>query len=167
MRKALLTIILCVIGLTSCDIESPYSGYAAYFSFDATFAPFNQIYSAGQFITIRKKSVTSYEVTDIYGSKQIQQLTEAQARQHFQYGFGGFIIGTPIQGGDIIVYDWACPNCDLSPNRLQIMELGYAKCNSCNCEFDLSQKGYAIKGESRPLWLYHNYSMGSEITIRN
>ena len=168
MRKILPILLLCLPLCYACTINSTFSGYAAHFVFDATFSPFDQVYGAGQFITVKRgRSASSYEVTDIFGNKETKQLTEAQSRQYYQYGFGGFIIGTPLQGGGIKVYDWACPNCDLSPTRLELSELGNAKCPDCKCEFDLNQNGCAIKGESRPLWQYKVSNVGSEIVIRN
>ena len=101
MKKFFLLLITALTTL-SCDTESPYSGYSVFFTCDASFHPFNQASSYGQFITIRRKSSTSYEVTDVQGTKHTHNLTEAEARQKFYYGLGGLIIGTPsMEDGQI------------------------------------------------------------------
>ncbi len=165
MKKIL--ILLCIIGFMSCDGESPYSGYAAYFSVDATYHPFNQIYGAGQYIKIKRKTRTTYEVTDVLGNKYEKQLSEYEVRQGFQYGYGGFIIGTKYDG-ELMAYDWACPYCDMGIHRLKLNEIGYATCDGCNSTYDLNIGGIPIEGKSdKRLWQYRIFRSGNIITIQN
>lgn len=168
MRQKTLTLCLLLFGIVACDIESPYSGYQAYFYCDASFSPFNQIFGAGQFITIKRRSHSSYEVTDVFGNKQIKELTELEARQGYYYGFGGFIVGTPSMGdGNVWAYDWACPNCDVTVHRLELSDIGHATCHNCGAVFDLNSGGIPIEGKSRTLWRYKVLQAGNNITIQN
>lgn len=160
-------ILLCLIGLVSCDGDSPYSGYAAYFSVDATHHPFNQIYGVGQYIRIKRKTRSTYEVTDVLGNKYEKQLSEYEVRQGFQYGYGGFIVGTNYEG-TLMAYDWACPNCDMSIHRLELNDIGQATCSNCNTTYDLNIGGIPIEGTSRErLWQYRIFQAGNIITIQN
>lgn len=161
---------LLIIALTtlSCETESPYSGYSVFFACDASFHPFNQASSYGQFITVRRKSSTSYEVTDAQGVTHTKQLTESEARQRFYYGLGGLIIGTPsMEDGRIWAYDLACPNCDMARYRLKIDNTGLATCTNCDCVYDLNCGGIPIEGKSRILWRYRVHTAGTFITVQN
>ena len=171
MKRSILTLILIALTLTSCETESPYSGYAVYFTCDAAFAPYNQMNNLGEFITIRRRqgSTPSYELTDALGNKHIHQLTEAEARQQFYYGLGGLIIGRPItdSNGSIYAFDLACPNCDTQRHRLNIDHLWRATCPNCATVFDLNLGGIPIEGKSRVLWRYRVFSTGSIVTVHN
>lgn len=160
-------ILLCLIGLMSCEGDSPYSGYAAFFSVDATHEPFRQIFGYGEFITIKRKTHSSYEVTDVLGNKYEKRLSEFEMRQGFQYGYGGFIVGTDYEN-ILRVFDWACPHCDLSIHRLEVQNPGFAYCENCHTRYDLRYGGIPIEGESRKrLWRYNIFQAGNIITIQN
>lgn len=166
--KKILTLLITALTALSCDTESPYSGYSVFFTCDASFHPFNQASSYGQFITIRRKSSTSYEVTDAQGTKHTHNLTEAEARQKFYYGLGGLIIGTPsMEDGQIWAYDLACPNCEMARYRLQTDHIGRASCNNCGSIYDLNCGGIPIEGKSRILWRYRVHTAGTFITVQN
>ncbi len=168
MKRSLLIILLLTTGIVSCDTESPFSGYSVFFTCDAAFHPFNQINSFGQFVTVRRKNSTSYEVTDAMGNTEIRQLTEQEARQQFYYGLGGLIIGTPsLEDGTIKAYDLACPNCDMARHRLTINNLGFAMCNNCAAKFDLNSGGIPIEGKSRTMWRYRVFTTGTFVTVQN
>lgn len=157
-----------IIFMTSCETESPYSGYSVFFTCDAAYHPFNQVSSFGQFITVRRKSSTSYEVTDAMGNTEQRQLTEQEVRQQFYYGLGGLIIGTPsMEDGNIWAYDLACPNCEMARYRLYINDLGLAECHNCDCVYDLNCGGIPIEGKSRIMWRYRVHAEGTFIIIRN
>lgn len=167
MRRAI-AILFTIIAAVSCDTESPYSGYSVFFTCDASFHPFNQASSFGQFITVRRKSSTSYEVTDAQGIKHTRNLTEAEARQKFFYGLGGLIIGTPsMEDGNIWAYDLACPNCEMARYRLLLDDVGRASCNNCGSIYDLNCSGIHIEGKSRILWRYRVHRAGTFITVQN
>lgn len=167
MRKLIITTLIAILFLTACS-ESPYSGYAANFSCDITFPPFNQVTSYGQFITVKRKSGTSYEATDAQGNTYTRELTEYEARQKFQYGLGGFIIGTPsLEEGEIFAYDWACPKCDMARYRLDIDDIGLATCHNCGSVYDLNSGGIPIEGNSRVLWRYRVFLNAGRLTIQN
>ena len=166
--KRYLILIISILLLVACSGDSPYSGYAAFFTCDTSFSPFNQVTSFGQFITVKRKSSTSYEATDLQGNIYEHQLTEMEARQKFQYGLGGFIIGSPtLEEGEVYAYDWACPNCDMARYRLDIDEIGIASCHNCNTKFDLNSGGIPIEGDSRVLWRYKVFMTGTYLTIQN
>ena len=171
MRRYIAALTFILLGIVSCDTESPYSGYAVYFTCDAAFAPYNHINSLGQFITIKRKqgSTPSYELTDALGNKHIHQLTEAEARQQFQYGLGGLIIGRPLSdnNGEIHAFDLSCPSCDSQRHRLSIDHLWQATCPNCRTIFDLNLGGIPIEGKSRVLWRYRVSTMGSIVTVHN
>lgn len=158
--------------ITSCEIDSPTSGYQVYFSCDFSFHPFNQINSPGLFITVRNKNNgTSYEVTDANGGKSTYNPSELELRTPYYYGLGGLIIGTPYSDpNNIWVYDWACPNCENARYRLDIERdngTGHATCPNCGVVYDLNNEGIPIKGKSRPLWRYNYFTSGTTIVIRN
>lgn len=165
--RTILTL-LAIACISSCDVESPYSGYSVYFKCDMAYHPFNQITSFGQFITVRhKNSYRSYEVTDANGERTTHNLSEMELRNQYQYGLGGLIIGTPSMGdGNIWVYDWACPACE---TRLDIAHdgTGQAACSKCSNIYDLNYEGIPISGKGRPLWRYRYMQYGTEIVIRN
>ena len=169
--KKKLPFIISILLLISCSGDSPYSGYAAFFTCDTSFPPFNQVSGFGQFVTVKRKTSTSYEVTNAQGITYEHQLTEAEARQKFQYGLGGFIIGTPSappnEDYSIWAYDWACPNCDMARYRLDIDDIGLATCHNCGTVFDLNSGGIPIKGDSRTLWRYRVFMSGTYLTIQN
>ena len=171
MKKitALLALIL-TLAISSCDVESPASGYQVYFTCDMAFHPFNQISSFGQFITVKRKGTKSYEVTDANGHTTTHNLTEIELRQPYHYGLGGLIIGTPsTSDGNIWVYDWACPACETARYRLEIARngTGLATCPNCHNMYDLNSEGIPVKGKSRPLWRYNYIISGTTILIRN
>lgn len=168
MRLRILTIILMAFAIVACDTESPYSGYSANFSFDTSFAPFNQVTGFGQFITVRRKSSTSYEVTDAMGNTTVRQLSENEVRRKFYYGLGGFIIGTPSLGdGTVWAYDLACPECDMARYRLELDDVGRASCGHCGSVFDLNSGGIPIIGKARTMWRYRVTPNGTYMTIHN
>ena len=169
MKKitALLALTL-TLAISSCDVESPASGYQVYFTCDMAFHPFNQISSFGQFITVKRKGTKSYAVTDANGHTTTYNLTEMELRQPYYYGLGGLIIGTPsMEDGRIWAYDLACPNCDMARYRLQIDNVGLATCNNCGCIYDLNCGGIPIEGKSRILWRYRVHTAGTFITVQN
>lgn len=158
---------IILLGLTACG-ESPYSGYAANFSCDIAYPPFNQVTGLGQFITVKRKSGTSYEVTDAQGNIHTHELTDMETRQKFQYGLGGFIIGSPsLKDGEIFAYDWACPTCDMARYRLDINDIGLAACHNCGAVFDLNSGGIPIEGKSRTLWRYRVFLTNTIMIIQN
>lgn len=171
MKRYIIALLIFVAGLSSCDTESPYSGYAVYFTCDAAYSPYNHINSPGQFITVKRRQggTPSYELTDALGNKHIHQLTEMEARQQFQYGLGGLIIGRPISYGDgnLCAFDLSCPNCDSQRYRLSIDHLWRATCPNCSTIFDLNLGGIPIEGKSRVLWRYRVFTTGSIVTIQN
>lgn len=171
MKKVitLLTIIL-LFAITSCEVESPSSGYQVYFTFDNAYHPFNQTTSFGQFITVKRKGTKSYEVTDANGYTTTHNLTELELRTPYYYGLGGLIIGTPsTSDGNIWVYDWACPACETARYRLEISNdaTGLATCPNCGTVYDLNSEGIPVKGKSRQLWKYNYFTNGTTIVIRN
>lgn len=168
-RITLLTLIL-LFTISSCEVESPASGYQVYFTCDYGYHPFNQITSYGQFITIKRKNNKSYEVTDANGHKNTYNLTELELRTPYHYGLGGLIIGTPsASDGNIWVYDWACPACENARYRLELARdgTGHATCPNCDNVYDLNSEGIPIKGKSRTLWRYNYFTNGTTIVIRN
>lgn len=170
MKKIITLLALILLLATSCDVESPTSGYQVYFQCDYSFHPFNQITSYGQFITVKRKNNKSYEVTDANGVKTTTNLTEIELRTPYHYGLGGLIIGTPALGdGNIWVYDWACPSCETARYRLDVSHdgKGLATCPNCGNVYDLNYEGVPIKGKSRPLWRYNYFTNGTTIVIRN
>lgn len=161
----LIALLFC---LTACDDESSDSGYSVFFSCDITYSPFNQASSLGEFITVKRKNNTSYEVTDVFGQKHVRQLSEIEARQQFFYGLGGLIIGTPsLQDGSIWAYDWACPRCEQARYRLTLNDVGVAECDNCGCRFDLNSGGIPIEGDSRTMWRYRVLFDGTRIVVQN
>lgn len=168
MRLNIFFLIFAAVAIAACDTESPYSGYSANFSFDTSYPPFNQVTGYGQFITVRRKSGTSYEVTDAMGNSTVRQLSENEVRQKFQYGLGGFIIGTPsLEDGTVWAYDLACPHCDMARYRLELDDVGRASCDHCGTVFDLNSGGIPISGKSRTMWRYRIASAGTYMTIHN
>ncbi|MBR2637636.1 MAG: hypothetical protein IKD40_02185 [Bacteroidaceae bacterium] len=170
MKKKIILLLLAILVLSGCETDSPYSGYAVYFTCDTGYYPFNHATSLGQFITVRRKQggTPSYEVTDAVGNKHIHQLTEMEARQQFQYGLGGLIIGTPsLEGGTLWAFDLACPNCDSQRHRLELDDIGRAQCPNCNALFDLNSGGIPIEGKSRVMWRYRVFTAGTMVTIQN
>lgn len=166
--KRVITALFAILMTVSCDTESPYSGYSVFFTCDASFYPFNQMSSFGQFITIRRKSSTSYEITDAQDRKHTHNLSEAEARQKFYYGLGGLILGTPsLEDGNIWAYDLACPNCEMARYRLLLDEIGRASCDNCGSIYDLNCGGIPIEGKSRVLWRYRVHTAGTFITVQN
>ena len=170
MKKTIALLTLILLTTTSCDTESPTSGYQVYFKCDMAFHPFNQITSYGQFITIKRKSSKSYEVTDANGHTTIHNLTDPELSSPYFYGLGGLIIGTPsMADGNIWIYDWACPACETARYSLDIAHdgTGFATCPKCANVYDLNSGGIPIKGKSRTLWRYNYMTTGTEILIRN
>jgi hypothetical protein len=172
MKKtlSLLAVVCLFVTLVSCEDDSPTSGYSVFFKCDMAFHPFNQITSFGQFITVRGKGYRSYEVTDANGYTTLTNLTEIEMRNHYDYGLGGLIIGTPSMcDGAIWVYDWACPNCDNARYRLRITRdgTGFATCDNCGVVYDLNSGGIPVKGKGRTLWRYKYAAFGTEVVIRN
>lgn len=172
MKKRLTTfliVILCM-NIIACEDESPTSGYQVYFKCDMTYHPFNQITSFGQFITVKMKNNRSYEVTDANGYTTVTNLSELEMRNPYHYGLGGLIIGTPSMcDGNIWIYDWSCPTCDIARYRLNITRdaTGLASCDKCGNVYDLNSGGIPIKGKGRPLWRYKYTTFGTEVIIRN
>lgn len=168
MKRGFIFLIVLLAGLCSCETESPYSGYSVFFTCDAAFHPFNQMSGFGQFITIKRKSSTSYEITDVQGNVHIHHLSEAEARQQFYYGLGGLIIGTPsMQDGNIWAYDLACPNCDMARYRLKVNGVGHASCENCGSVFDMNIGGIPIEGKTRIMWRYRVFTSGTFVTVQN
>lgn len=170
MKKTFVILFILLTGITSCETESPYSGYSAFFTCDIYLQPLmNQITSFGRFVTVRPTTNRlGYTITDMDGNTHEYQLSEMEARQNFQYGLGGFIIGTPAAcDNEIWVYDWACPNCNQQKHRLGIDNTGIAVCHKCGAKFDLNSGGIPIEGESRTLWRYKSFLTGSYLTVQN
>ena len=168
--KKIIILLTLIFSITSCDIESPSSGYQVYFVCDMAYTPFNQITSFGQFITVKRKGTKSYEVTDANGYTTTHNLTEMELRTPYYYGLGGLIIGTPsTSDGNIWVYDWGCPACDPGVQRLEIANdgTGHATCPKCHNVYDLNSEGIPINGKSRRLFRYKYLTSGTTIEIRN
>ena len=169
MKKFLYTLLTLAI-ILACDSESPYSGYSVYFKCDTAYHPFNQITSFGQFITVRRKTNKSYEVTDANGYKTTTNLSELEMRNPYFYGLGGLIIGTPSGSDGIVgVYDWAGPTCEAARHRLDVSRdgTGLATCPNCGNVYDLNNEGIPVKGKGRSLWRYRYMMYGTELVIRN
>lgn len=173
MRKSILFILLAVAALfMGCSEESPYSGYHANFIFDGTIHPYNQARSSGQFICVRRgANIGQFRLTDARGNTTVEQIPEIYMQQGvFHYGLGGLIIGTPSAYGEgaLMVYDWACPNCELEKYRVSIdYVMGYATCSKCGVKFDLNSGGIAIEGKSDPLMRYRVIDNGSMVIVQN
>ena len=173
MKNLFLIIMLVAASiLVGCSEESPFSGYHAHFVFDGTIHPYNQARSFGQYICVRRGSnIGEYRLTDAMGKTTVERIPEIYLQQGvFYYGLGGLIIGTPSAYGEggLIVYDWACPNCELEKYRVEIdYVLGYASCSRCGVKFDLNSGGIAIEGKSSPLMRYRVIDNGSTVIVQN
>ena len=173
MKNLFLIIMLVAASiLVGCSEESPFSGYHAHFVFDGTIHPYNQARSFGQYICVRRGSnIGEYRLTDAMGNTTVERIPEIYLQQGvFYYGLGGLIIGTPSAYGEggLIVYDWACPNCELEKYRVEIdYVLGHASCSRCGVKFDLNSGGIAIEGKSSPLMRYRVIDNGSTVIVQN
>lgn len=160
-----------VVGFVSCDEERSSSSYAVNFRCNGSVSPFNQTYSYGSFITIRRKSSSSYEVTDASGRiLPTIMLSESEAREGFYYGLGGLIIGTPSLGdGNIWAFDLSCPVCDRAKYRLTLARdgTGQALCPQCGNVYDLNSGGILLQGSGRSLWRYSVIQQGGYLYIHN
>lgn len=174
MKNIILTAMFATAALlfAGCSEENPYSGYHAHFVFDGTIHPYNQARSFGQYICVRRgANIGEYRLTDAMGNTTVERVPEIYLQQGvFHYGLGGLIIGTPSAYGEgaLIVYDWACPNCELEKYRVSIdYVMGYATCSKCGVKFDLNSGGIAIEGKSSPLMRYRVIDNGSTVIVQN
>lgn len=174
MKNIILTAMFATVLLVfaGCSEENPYSGYHAHFVFDGTISPYNQARSPGQYICVRRgANIGEYRLTDAMGNTTVERVPEIYLQQGvFHYGLGGLIIGTPWAYGEgaLIVYDWACPNCELEKYRVSIdYVMGYATCSKCGVKFDLNSGGIAIEGKSSPLMRYRVIDNGSTVIVQN
>ncbi len=176
MKNIILTAMFATAALlfAGCSDENPYSGYHASFKFNSTFHPYNQVRTPGQYICVRRgRNHGEYKLTDALGKTTTVQVPEIDLQQgKFHYGLGGLIIGTPSAYGEgaLIVYDWACPSCDLEKYRLNIDRdggTGKATCPECGTEFDLNSGGVAVKKKSKPLRRYRVIDDGTTVIVQN
>ena len=173
MKNILLIVMfLATVMFAGCSDENPYSGYHAHFVFDGTIHPYNQARSFGEYICVRRgTNIGEIRVTDAMGNTTIERVPEIYLQQGvFHYGLGGLIIGTPSAYGEggLIVYDWACPNCELEKYRLNIdYVMDYASCSKCGVKFDLNSGGIAIEGKSSPMMRYRIIDNGSTVIVQN
>lgn len=174
MKNIILTAMFATVLLVfaGCSDENPYSGYHAHFVFDGTISPYNLARNPGQYICVRRgANIGEYRLTDAMGNTTVERVPEIYLQQGvFHYGLGGLIIGTPWAYGEgaLIVYDWACPNCELEKYRVSIdYVMGYATCSKCGVKFDLNSGGIAIEGKSSPLMRYRVIDNGSTVIVQN
>lgn len=174
MKNIILTVMFATAALlfAGCSEENPYSGYHAHFVFDGTISPYNQARTPGEYICVRRgANIGEYRLTDAMGNTTVERVPEIYLQQGvFHYGLGGLIIGTPSAYGEgaLIVYDWACPNCELEKYRLNIdYVMDYATCPKCGVKFDLNSGGIAIEGKSSPLMRYRVIDNGSTVIVQN
>ena len=173
MKNLFLMVMLAAVSILSgCSEESPYSGYHAHFVFDGTIHPYHQARTPGLYICVRRGSnIGEYRLTDTMGNTTVERIPEIYLQQGvFYYGLGGLIIGTPSAYGEggLMVYDWACPNCELEKYRVEIdYVLWHASCSKCGVKFDLNSGGIAIDGKSSPLMRYRVIDNGSMVIVQN
>ncbi|MBP5322771.1 MAG: hypothetical protein J6Y84_03110 [Bacteroidaceae bacterium] len=130
--------------------------YPVTYSFDITYAPFNQVASMGQFLRIRPRPAdASVTVTSPSGKETKVPLSETE-RRSFSFGLAGLIVGQPYfnDGSTYYAYDLGCPACDKASARLGVDEQGHATCPLCDNVYDLNNGGVIVTGSGRPLYRY-------------
>ncbi len=172
--KRIFTLLTLMVGVTfaSCDIESLTPGFQVYFSCDMEREEFRNISTPGHFITVKHTSDhKGYEVTYESGAniktKTIYP-TGTEIHTPYHLGLGGLIIGT-LSNGNICIYDWACPKCEIARHKLKLAYdgTGHATCPKCHNVYDLNI-GISIKDKSRALWQYKTYSVvGTRFEVIN
>ena len=172
----------------SCSDELVTSRYSNkyrvrfYFEVNNSTELINIIGSPGQFVTIRPWGGGKVMIA-LPNSKGSENGTEYAlskvGSQDFEYGLGGFIVGTKntlnMDGNyEMAAYDLSCPNCDRMSYRLTISDNGIATCEKCKMQYDLNNFGWIYsKGtesddtEKRGLYEYSITFNGSAINIQN
>lgn len=189
MKKilCLLSLLLCLISCGDELVTSRYSNkyrVRFYFEVNGSTELINIIGNPGQFVTIRPWGGGKVMIA-LPNSKGSENGTEYSlskvGSQDFEYGLGGFIVGTKntlnMDGNyEMAAYDLSCPNCDRMSYRLTISDNGIATCEKCKMQYDLNNFGWIYsKGtdsddtdtEKRGLYEYRITFNGSAINIQN
>lgn len=149
-------VLLSLLAACSESYQEFCTQYPVTYSFDITYAPFNQVASMGQFIRIRPRPAdASVTVISPSGASAKVPLSETE-RRTFSFGLGGLIVGQPYfnDGSTYYAYDLACPACDRAAARLDVDEQGRASCPLCDNVYDLNNGGTVVAGSGRPLYRY-------------
>ncbi|MBQ0095095.1 MAG: hypothetical protein KBT49_04860 [Bacteroidetes bacterium] len=169
MKRGIL-LLLTILATAGCEKNS-YSTfsnkYRVIFSYSTQYEPFNQITSAGRFVSVRQVG-SIIKTVDSDGNRKDYELTEIQSRS-FVMGLAGLIIGTPTLNNDdmsVWAYDLGCPECD-NGNRLTFNTTGKASCAKCGGIWDMNRSGFPENGKMRPLYRYPTYFSSSSITVQN
>ncbi|MCR4770126.1 MAG: hypothetical protein K5874_07970 [Bacteroidaceae bacterium] len=185
--KKILCLLSLLLSLMSCSDELVTSRYSNkyrvrfYFEVNNSTELINIIGSLGQFVTIRPWGGGKVMIA-LPNSKGSENGTEYAlskvGSQDFEYGLGGFIVGTKntlnMDGNyEMAAYDLSCPNCDRMSYRLTISDKGIATCEKCKMQFDLNDYGHLCsKGtetdiKRTKLYEYRITFNGSAINIQN
>ena len=163
-------VLLMLFGACTETYQEFCTQYPVTYSFDITYAPFNQVASMGQFIRIRPRPAdASVTVISPSGASAKVPLSETE-RRAFAFGLGGLIVGQPYfnDGSTYYAYDLACPACDRAAARMDVDEQGRASCPLCDNVYDLNNGGTVIDGSGRPLYRYRVTQSGvSTLFVHN
>lgn len=117
---------------------------------------FNTLGSYGEFATIRAlRGQGVIKMSSNIGSTDYPILADMKG---FEFGLGGLIVGTNYYG-EYLAFDLACPNCARADRRLNIGDVGIAKCAKCGISYDLNNYGVisastTVSENQKPRGLY-------------
>ena len=173
MKRGLIPFSLLLFA-ASCDKNS-YSVYSTkykvYFTCETNVSPYNQIFTPGRFLSVRK-SDGMLVIKDSDGETRKEPLTETKNRTYVM-GLAGLIIGTPTFNNDfshIYAYDLGCPECDAPTVRLKFDLQGTASCSKCGGSWNLNSDGSPINTDGkqmRPLYRYPTSYVNGILTVQN
>lgn len=157
----LFIVIACDRGFTSSIPDAPVSLTCGLTN------NFVQITTPGQFVTVTKIP-EGYLIS--YPDKAALPVKTQKAQRSY-LGYGGLIIGNSTYNG-YCAFDAACP-AETSSKAVLVVKndgLGTAVCPKCGTEYNLSNGGIPVKGESKEQLKAYKVALvsnGTELNIYN
>lgn len=160
--------------LTSCgDIESEYSGRAAFLRFErasmnTALAPALTGVSSNVFCRIYVSAPNQLTCQNNQGLTETTRLAGQEAQYRIALGINnetGIIVGYGFDG-TLYCYDACCANCYNNGKMLQLVSMntaGIATCNKCNRQYDLTNNGLSPQGGR--LERYHATASGQPVVL--
>ena len=171
LLKPLAALLLLLCGCEGTMFDSSLPDFPVNFSCSLMQAPYVDIRTPNQYISIRKN--TNGTCTGITSTGK----TFSVNKYNLYLGYGGLIVGnSPFNG--YCAFDAACPYDYKNSRKKVIVELqtdgvGKAVCPECKTEYDLNNGGIPVKGDSderlKPYRTYLSNTIGGneELVVAN
>ena len=171
LLKPLAALLLLLCGCEGTMFDSSLPDFPVNFSCSLVPAPYVDIRTPNQYISIRKN--TNGTCTGITSTGK----TFSVNKYNLYLGYGGLIVGnSPFN--DYCAFDAACPYDYKNSRKKVIVELqtdgmGKAVCPECKTEYDLNNGGIPVKGDSderlKPYRTYLSNTIGGneELVVAN